>query len=388
VSLFLVTFFTLYGSLQAYAYWRVQAALRLRGWPRLALVAFLLLMVFGLVLARRLDRAEWFRSARLVGLVAYYWLAVSMWVFCFGVLTDLWNGGMALAGIMWPGARRLALGPRPVLYGLAALILVLTVWGMVEVRRVRLRTFAIPTPRLTPEQGVSRIVQITDLHLGLLVRQAALGRALDAVRSARPDVLVCTGDLVDSTGAHLDDLVPLLAEVRPPLGKFAVTGNHEYYAGLSDSLAFHKRCGFRVLREESVLVDGRLRLCGVDDPAGRFLGGASLVNEDKALPRADRAEFTALLKHRPEVRAESAARFDLQISGHTHGGQVFPFTELERLEYGDRRSGFFQLAGGAFLYISRGAGVWGPPLRVFAPPEVALFILVPSGPVRSAASSR
>ncbi|HRU06179.1 MAG TPA: metallophosphoesterase, partial [Candidatus Brocadiia bacterium] len=289
----------------------------------------------------------------------------------------IWNAAFRVAARWAPAAGRWVAAPRPVAVALGCLVVALLAWGLVEARLLRVNTFTLRTPRLAPGSKPIRVVQISDLHLGLLERDGLLKRVAGAVERLEPDLLVCTGDMLDSTGAHMDGLSSTLAAIRPPLGKFAVTGNHDYYAGLDESLAFHERSGFRVLRQESALVDGRLRVAGVDDPAGAMTGARPRLDEDKALPPPGPREFTILLKHRPGVRPHSEGRFDLQLSGHTHGGQIFPFTEFERLEYGERRSGFFRLADGAHLYISRGTGTWGPPLRVLAPPEVTLFVIEP-----------
>jgi len=378
MSLFLIVFFTLYGSLQAYIFWKVHAAYKLRGWSLAAVIAFLVLMLLGPILVRRLDQAGWFRAAQAFGLLTYWWMAVSMWVFCFGLLGDLWNFGALGVSLIRPGAKEFILPARWIAPILGGLIVALTVWGAIEIRMIRLNTFTLDTSRLTPGSNPIRIVQISDVHLGLLLRRGALERIRRVVEKAEPDVLVCTGDLVDATGSHMDELNGILAGMEAPLGKFAVTGNHEYYAGLEGSVRFTENSGFRMLRQESVIVDGRIRFVGVDDPSGRRMEEKSRLDEDACLPPADRAEYTVLLKHRPQVKEASLGRFDLQLSGHTHGGQIFPFTEIERLEYGDRRNGFFALPQNAHLYITRGTGAWGPPLRVLARPEVSLFVIRPA----------
>ena len=375
---FLLIFFGIYGTLQAYMYWKLHAAYRPKGWRRIALIAFLLLMTFAPMLARMLDRGDGFRTAQLAALVSFYWMAVSMWVFCFGLVLDLWNLAVRLLASTEPLRQRLSLRAREIPIVLGVLVVELTIWGVIEAWAIRTNTITIRTPRLAPGSAPIRIVQICDLHLGLIVRERRLEHILRLVREARPDLLVCIGDLVDSTGSHMEDLVAPLADLAPPLGKFAVLGNHDFYADLETSLAFHEACGFRLLREESVMVDGRLRLVGVDDPAGAHRGQTPRMNEDAVLPRPEREEFTVLLKHRPGVLRTSRGRFDLQLSGHTHGGQVFPFTLISSMVH-ERRNGFFRLPGGAAVYVSRGAGTWGPPLRVFARPEITVFIIEPAG---------
>ncbi len=191
---------------------------------------------------------------------------------------------------------------------------------------------------------------------------------------------------------RFDGLAGMLADVQAPLGKFAVLGNHEFYAGLSQSLAFHAAAGFTMLRQEHVAVTPQLILAGVDDPAGTHLSGSQEPDESNALPAlerrsatqaaaaADPRPFVILLKHRPDVHPSSLGRFDLQLSGHTHGGQIFPFHIVHRLIY-KYHPGLTDLGGGSKLYLSRGAGTWGPPMRLFAPPEVTIIKLLPQEPL-------
>ena len=125
------------------------------------------------------------------------------------------------------------------------------------------------------------------------------------------------------------------------------------------------------------MVTPRLRLFGVDDPAGRYMAAPSFINE-RALAAAERPDsITVLLKHQPTVVRASLDHFDLQLSGHTHGGQLFPFHALVRIFY-RYLAGWYRVSDRSSLYVSRGAGTWGPPLRLFAPPEITLFVLAPA----------
>ena len=183
-------------------------------------------------------------------------------------------------------------------------------------------------------------------------------------------------DLVDAKMDDLNHLADMLAQIRPPLGKFAVLGNHELYAGVAQSKRFLEAAGFKVLRNQPYRLDGVLTIVGVDDPAGsRHKGNRAAEQKEAALlSEVDSQEFTLLLKHRPLVVPESKGRFDLQLSGHTHGGQIFPFTLITALFY-TNQTGLASLDKNSLLYVSRGAGTWGPPMRLLAPPQVTLIEL-------------
>jgi hypothetical protein len=159
-------------------------------------------------------------------------------------------------------------------------------------------------------------------------------------------------------------------QIRPRLGKYAVTGNHEFYAGLAQALETIERSGFRVLRGEGVTLDGVVNIVGVDDPTG-----GNTIDEASLLGSIQNGIFTLYLKHRPEVLEESCGLFDLQLSGHAHRGQIFPFRFLTGMVY-PMQNGLYDLASGSKLYTSRGSGTWGPPIRVLSPPEITIIELV------------
>jgi predicted MPP superfamily phosphohydrolase len=249
------------------------------------------------------------------------------------------------------------------------------VYGWFEAWDIRLERVTIATAKLPPSVSRLRIVQISDVHLGLIVGDTRLRKIAALICQAEPDLIVSTGDLVDG---HLDGYAELVGHfngIHPALGKYAVTGNHEFYAGLDHSLAFLRLAGFEVLRGEARSVQGLLTLVGVDDPVGEFSSGAGIPLEKELLADAGSSRLIVLLKHRPVVDRE-AGHFDLQLSGHIHQGQIFPFGLLTKLFY-PAPAGLSQLHDNSFLYVSRGTGTWGPPIRFLSPPEVTLFELVP-----------
>jgi predicted MPP superfamily phosphohydrolase len=199
-------------------------------------------------------------------------------------------------------------------------------------------------------------------------------KILAIVRAEKPDIFISTGDLVDAQINHLPGLVELLSKIEARHGKFAITGNHEYYAGLDKALAFTRACGFTLLRGTAAS-SGVINIAGVDDPAGVQLKLEKPVSEKTLLSKLPRGKFTLLLKHQPRLDRGALGLFDLQLSGHTHKGQIWPFTWLSALTY-PLNAGRFDLANGSVLYVSRGTGTWGPPIRFLSPPEVTVIELV------------
>ncbi|MBN1140584.1 MAG: metallophosphoesterase [Deltaproteobacteria bacterium] len=257
----------------------------------------------------------------------------------------------------------------------AAVILVMVVsagfYGFFEATDLRVERVRMVTPKLPPGSPVVTIAQVSDLHLGLIHREEALAPITARLKELAPDMVVATGDIVDAQINHLEELSVLWRELQPPLGKWAVTGNHEYYAGLEQALDFLHKSGFKVLRNQLEIVNDRLAVAGVDDPVGR-----PQVEETEVLEQAPKNRFIVLLKHRPRFDSKARGLFDLQLSGHAHRGQIFPFNFFTALEY-PMQNGLYELPEGAFLYASRGTGTWGPPMRFGSPPEITLFEIVP-----------
>jgi predicted MPP superfamily phosphohydrolase len=378
VLVFMLAYLAVYGGVNAYLWLKVRQALRPAGPWNLVLVLFVVVMVLGPLIAARLDRGGVTWAARPAALAAYVWMAWSFWFLVLGLLGDGWNLLARVAARGWAGAAGLVITPRGGLIMIAVLILLATAWGLREAADLRLERVTVRTPRLAPGSPPIRIAQISDLHLDLLVNETRLGQVIGLIEEGRPDLVVSTGDILDGSAVRQGVLAGLLAAVNPPLGKIAVTGNHEFYAGPALSFGFLESAGFRVLRDERVDLPGGLVVSGVDDPAFRRRGDDGGAAEEQALPPDGAAGFRLLLKHRPAARSESLGRFDLQLSGHTHRGQIFPFGFITRLQY-PFLAGLFDLGNGSSLRVSRGTGTWGPPLRVLAPPEVTLLVLEPAG---------
>ena len=170
------------------------------------------------------------------------------------------------------------------------------------------------------------------------------------------------------------------AQIPVKYGKFAILGNHEYYAGLKRSMEFTEAAGFKLLRDEFIEVAG-ITIFGEDDITGRKRGETKKSDYFLEALSKERDTFVLLLKHQPYV--DEDARFNLQLSGHTHGGQLFPFGFIVKL-YFPKIYGLHELSENKLLYVSRGTGTWGPPVRVFAPPEITVIDLISKSRMPSA----
>jgi hypothetical protein len=171
-------------------------------------------------------------------------------------------------------------------------------------------------------------------------------------------------------------MAAMIAAVPAKAGKFAVTGNHEYYAGLDQALEFTRKAGFTMLRNQSVTLPAGITISGVDDPAGRGRGLPAVApSELQILSFLSPQQFQLLLKHRPLIAESGTSHFDLQLSGHVHKGQIFPFNLLVRMKF-PIPCGTTTTRNGSTIHVSRGSGTWGPPMRLFAPPEVTVIDII------------
>ena len=376
MSLFFLVFFLLYGGLHLYAFLKAKSAFAFGIHAGLPLALFMLVMVFAPVIIRLSERAGHDLFARLFSYTGYTWMGI-LFLFCsFSLLTDLYGSVISLAGLVLKAdLSGLALSNQYAFFLPLGVALSIAFYGYFEARDIRTELVTIKTSKIPEDIGRLRIVQISDVHIGLIVRQERVSRILAEVRKADPDIFVSTGDLVDGQINGLTGLSEMLREINPRYGKFAITGNHEYYAGLDQALAFTEKAGFRVLRGEGLTVGGMINIAGVEDPAGKAFGLFRGRTERVILERLPREKFTLLLKHRPLIEKESLGLFDLQLSGHVHKGQIFPFSVVTWLYY-PVASGGRELSGNAYLYVSRGSGTWGPPIRFLAPPEVTVIDLI------------
>ncbi|MBT4484553.1 MAG: metallophosphoesterase [Candidatus Latescibacteria bacterium] len=255
---------------------------------------------------------------------------------------------------------------------------ILTVWGIYSaLHGPRIVNVTIPIENLNDNLDGFRIVQITDIHAGSTIRRPYVQKIVDMVNSLDGDAVVFTGDVADGKVSTIKEYVAPLAELAAPYGKFFVTGNHEYYSGVEDWIGEMPRLGFEVLLNEHRIISyggGRVLLAGVTDyDGGQFLE-SHVSNPEASLSGAQPGDVTILLTHQPRsIFRAAAAGFDLVISGHTHGGQYFPWNFFIGLQ--QPYTAGLHRHGKTFIYVSRGSGYWGPPLRGGIPSEITVITL-------------
>jgi predicted MPP superfamily phosphohydrolase len=312
--------------------------------------------------------------------VAFLWLGVAFLLTAFLGFADLGRAlGWATRALAAPRepadpSRRVFLS-RVFAAGVGGTVAALTGFGLRSaLGSVRIKEVPVRLRNLPRELDGFGLVQITDLHIGPLLHRGWVEGVVEKVRALRADAVAITGDLVDGSVEELRrHVAPLARLAEAPRGAFFVTGNHEYYSGVDEWLGYLPTLGIRPLHNERVELAPGLDLAGIPDPTGRGLPGHA-PDLPRALAGRDPGRPVVLLAHQPRQFLEAAhSNVSLTLCGHTHGGQIWPFSWVVALVQpyvaGLHRKGESQ------LYVSRGTGFWGPPMRIFAPPEITLLRL-------------
>lgn len=262
----------------------------------------------------------------------------------------------------------------------------LTGYGIYEARRIPdLQEVTIPLPNLPPEFEGYRIAQFTDLHVGPTIKRNFVESVVKQISDLNPDLIVFTGDLVDGQVSSLKNDVAPLCELSARDGVFFVTGNHEYYSGALPWIDEVSRLGMQVLIDtHATIVKGtsHILLAGVTDYTSSTMVPEHVSDPHKAIKGAPESAVKILLAHQPKNIFKAAeAGFDLQLSGHTHGGQYFPWSYVVTLSQ-PYISGLNRHHN-TWIYVNKGTGYWGPPLRIGVPSEITIISLTANNPAPS-----
>lgn len=395
--MFFLIALTILGLIYGYTGWRIIPPLRLSlPWNLVAWTGLVLLLALPILLIvirlRGHSLPVWLHD--ILAWTAYIGLGFAVLTFFLLAFRDLvWSGLsvthrlLHLAGLLETATSPLTPGdPNRRLFLLNALNLgtvglsaTLSGYGLFAARsRLKVFEVSIPIPGLPEDLEGFRIVQFSDLHVGITIKGDFVESAVDLIETLTPDLIAFTGDLIDGEVEDLRHHVASLGRLSAPHGCFFITGNHEYYNDSTEGwLEEARQLGFTVLLNEHQLVErgkGRLLVAGVTDIGTgqtRFHGPS---DPEGALADAPDAHVRLLLAHQPlNIEAAARAGYHLQLSGHTHGGQFIPWKYFIPLQQ-PFVAGLNRLAD-TWCYVNRGTGYWGPPLRLGAPAEITLLTL-------------
>jgi hypothetical protein len=333
------------------------------------------------------------RFADGIAWLAYSGVALAALTFTLLVVRDLaWLLYLGASKVVWytlGGTDPEPLGAAGIIeisnLGIICLSTITTSIGMFQARRrPRVVDVTVPIRDLPPALHGFRIAQICDIHVGPTIKRPFVEAIVETVNGLEADLVAVVGDLADGPVERLRSHVSALARLRSRHGNFFVTGNHEYYSGVTDWIQEIRGLGLDVLVNENRLIehgDGRLVIAGVTD-----FGAAEMVphlpehvhDPNAALGNAPPADVRVLLAHQPRsVSTALKAGFDLMLCGHTHGGQFIPWNFVVPLQQ-PYLAGLHEVGDSSWIYVSRGTGYWGPPVRVNAPSEVTCITLQPA----------
>jgi predicted MPP superfamily phosphohydrolase len=384
-ALFFAIALSLLAGLHYYVWARLVRDLGLSAVAHRVLSALVVALFLSIPVTFTLLRSRSLESFKPVVMASFVWLGVLFIVVSLLFVTDVTRlvASMAsrLVADLSPAEpeRRLTLsrmlGAGVVLVaGSASALAVRSGLGELVVRRIQ-----VPLARLPKALAGTTIVQLSDLHVGATLQREFVERVVERTNALEPDVVAITGDLVDGSVDQLAAHVAPLAKLRAKYGVYFVTGNHEYYSGAPAWCRELERLGIRVLRNERVSIgegEASFDLAGVDDWSAHQFGHGHGADLSRALAGRDPGRALVLLAHQPrQIHEAERLGVGLQLSGHTHGGQIFPWNLFVRLQQ-PVVSGLARI-GRATIYVSNGTGFWGPPMRLGAPAEITRIELVP-----------
>ncbi len=369
--MFLTIALTLYTLINLYVVRRGWQALPSGNGIRAIYLLLMLLLILAYPLGRIFERALDVRISEALIKAGSYYLAIMVYAFFMVLIIDLVRLANAIFHF-FPTAWRLPNSPAglTVFGAVAGLVFMLTLVGVWNARFLRTRNLQLTIQKVAHSPDRLRIVMVSDIHLGTIIHNSRLQKIVDKINGQHPDVILLVGDIFDEDVTSLmeQNIAVVLKQLSSRYGVFAVPGNHEYYSGIDSAISYLQQSGITVLRDSVVKVADSFYLVGRDDRTLNQFGGkrkslAELVqNVDSAYP-------IVLMDHQP-FHLEEAQKHgvDLQLSGHTHHGQLFPFNLITNRVY--ELSWGYKQRGETHYYVSCGVGTWGPPVRLGNVPEV------------------
>lgn len=367
IAVFLSVFLGALAGLHVYIYANLVAAGLPRGPVASALLGLSAVLFLALPFSRFAARGLPGALMRACHWLGMTWMGLGFLMSCAFLAAALVRGGLSLAGLgAWTE-------PRPWILSAGALALLAGALGMAGARVPKVARYRVDRRARYGAGRKATLAQISDVHLGLSLGTPWLARLVDRINSLEPDLVLLTGDLLD--GEFPDDAGAAreLSRLAARDGVFAVSGNHEFYAGIGRFLALMEASGIPVLANEARALPSGLQVAGIHDPtAGSEPRGGVYCDLGRALSGIDPSRPSVLLAHQPKgLEPAAAKRVDLVLSGHTHAGQIFPFRALVRLVFRHVR-GMHRLGPDTDLIVCSGTGFWGPPMRVGARSEIVL----------------
>ncbi len=365
----------IFAALQWYMYTKGAAALmdypRVRMWYTVAFIV----CAWAYLAGRLLERAMYGRLSSVLVHIGSLWLGAMIYLLLMWLCVDVIGLVMDLASLQAPEFLRKAITPLSLFLAIHVLAAVLVAYGWWNARRPRIRTLELDVKKNSPLPAIVFAVA-SDIHLGTVISHRRLARIVESINSIEADCVLLPGDVIDEDLRPVveNNLGEILRTIRAKHGVYAITGNHEFIGGADASVAYLEEHGITVLRDSCVMPGGLFTLAGREDRSVRQFAGRSRAPLAEVLRDVDHTLPLVLMDHQPFRLHEAVeAGVDLQLSGHTHHGQLWPFHWITQKIF--EVSWGYRLLGRTHVYVSSGAGFWGPPMRIGNTPEVVKVTL-------------
>jgi uncharacterized protein len=371
--IFIGIFLSLYGLLHLYFYRKVTGSFNLTLSQNIIFTIILFLLFLSPIFMRVLEGKGPEALSIALTYTGYLWMSILFLLFTFNLVIDIYRLVIFLSShIINSDLTRLLPDKRIALMVVILLTAFINLYGFYAAWNIKTEKITLATKKLPPEVDKLRIVQISDIHFSRTNGVRLAEKITGIISGLKPDLLVSTGDLIDDGLKEQEKVQAMFRGIETKYGKYAATGNHEFFAGIQVTGKFTEDCGFRLLRNENVAVNDFIGIAGIDDPAANRGSIRQTADEGKVMAGFTPDKINIFLKHQPRIEKESIGKFDIQLSGHTHRGQIFPFSLFVGMMF-KYLDGLYDLGSNSFLYVSRGTGTWGPPIRFLAPPEITVI---------------
>lgn len=374
--IFIGIFLTLSGLLHFYFYRKIIKAFPLALPYHILIIVILIFLMMSPIIMRLIEGKVPDIIYTITVYTGYIWMGIIFLLFSFNLVVDLYQFMVFILSRVFDPALTKYIPPhRATFLVIISLIAFINIYGFFEAGRIKTEKVTIETGKFPPDVDFLRVAQISDIHFSRTNGLKLANKITGIINKLDPDILVSTGDLIDDGLREVEEVQSLFRKIDTGYGKYAATGNHEFIAGIEKTSKFTEDCGFKLLRNETLKINEFFTIAAIDDPGVNRDSQSSVPDESAILDELSDDNINLYLKHQPVINPENIGRFDLQLSGHTHNGQIFPFRFFVKLSY-KYIAGLYDLGNNSLLYVSRGTGTWGPPIRFLSPPEITVIDFV------------
>jgi uncharacterized protein len=375
--IFFTVFFSIYTAGNYYVYSRASQAWPFSGWPKTIFSFVFFILWASFIVSRFTGNTNYFVFHHTLTWIGSFWLIAVFYFLLLVVIIDLVRLTNAwLHFLPHPNTLKYFEQKTFALSISVIVVFIIVLAGHINAIKTRVTTLELTTNKILEGNKELVIVAISDIHFGTLIGKNRLEKLTDTVNNLQPDLIVLAGDLLDEAQAPIlkEDIGAPLKKLKAPLGVYAILGNHEYIGGVKTAQNYINSLGIQLLKDSIVMPDTSFYLIGRDDIQATRFSNHSRKPLDSLLKGIDKSKLLILLDHQPYYLADAEKNLiDLQISGHTHDGQFWPFNyivaSMFEISYG------FYTKGNTNFYISSGYGTWGPPVRIATTPEIVKIIL-------------